>query len=400
MKANQSDTARREELLAKNFSPSLPINEEALFAGRKKERREILLALNQPGQHVAVFGERGVGKTSLANIIVKECKGSGRFSARINCDTTDDFGTVWHKAFEEIKLNASIPQAGFGATDLEVATSLADDLPEQPKPNDIRKALVELGWNAILVLDEFDRLGNRDSRLFADTIKTLSDQNVTTKIVLVGVADNIDALMKEHASIDRALHQVPMPRMSNDENKQIITSGLSRSEMRIPDSLASQIASLAQGFPHYAHLMGLYAGLAANDGGRVEVLATDLDKAVRSAIDRAQASIKSEYNKATTSPRRDALFKIVLLACALAKTDVGGYFYAADVRDQLTILTHKEYRITDFAQHLNDFSEKRGPILEKVGHKRKFRFRFINPLMQTYVILEGLAAGKLQLHAA
>ncbi len=206
--------------------------------------------------------------------------------------------------------------------------------------------------------------------------------------------------MKEHASIDRALHQVPMPRMSNDENKQIITSGLSRSEMRIPDSLASQIASLAQGFPHYAHLMGLYAGLAANDGGRVEVLATDLDKAVRSAIDRAQASIKSEYNKATTSPRRDALFKIVLLACALAKTDVGGYFYAADVRDQLTILTHKEYRITDFAQHLNDFSEKRGPILEKVGHKRKFRFRFINPLMQTYVILEGLAAGKLQLHAA
>ncbi len=33
----------------------------------------------------------------------------------------------------------------------------------------------------------------------------------------------------------------------------------------------------------------------------------------------------------------------------------------------------------------------RGPVLEKSGTARRFRFRFVNPLLQPYVIMKGIA---------
>ena len=84
------------------------------------------------------------------------------------------------------------------------------------------------------------------------------------------------------------------------------------------------------------------------------------------------------------------------MACALAKTDELGFFAAQDVRDPMKMITGKRYEIPSYAQHLNDFCDaKRGPILEKTGAKRRFRFRFVNPLMQPYVVMQGFAAGKL-----
>jgi len=50
----------------------------------------------------------------------------------------------------------------------------------------------------------------------------------------------------------------------------------------------------------------------------------------------------------------------------------------------------KPYDIPAFAQHLNDLSESgRGPVLQKKGSTRRFRYRFINPLLQPYVIMKG-----------
>jgi len=39
--------------------------------------------------------------------------------------------------------------------------------------------------------------------------------------------------------------------------------------------------------------------------------------------------------------------------------------------------------------------ESRGRILHKEGEKRKFRFRFRNPLMQPLIIMKGLSEGRI-----
>ncbi len=50
------------------FSPSAPLNEADLFAGRNAQLRKMLDATSERGKHAILFGERGVGKTSLAKL--------------------------------------------------------------------------------------------------------------------------------------------------------------------------------------------------------------------------------------------------------------------------------------------------------------------------------------------
>ena len=55
--------------VAQAFTPSAPIDDLELFAGRLQQVQVVVNAVVQKGQHVALYGERGVGKTSLANIL-------------------------------------------------------------------------------------------------------------------------------------------------------------------------------------------------------------------------------------------------------------------------------------------------------------------------------------------
>ncbi|MDE0209154.1 MAG: hypothetical protein OXJ64_04655, partial [Boseongicola sp.] len=74
----------------------------------------------------------------------------------------------------------------------------------------------------IVIIDEFDRLSRKVAGQMADTIKMLSDYAVPATLVLVGVADTVSDLIQEHTSVERALIQIPMPRMSTEEIRAII----------------------------------------------------------------------------------------------------------------------------------------------------------------------------------
>lgn len=58
--------AQLEEVLASHFSPSQEIRDPDRLIGRERDLTQIRRALASPGRHVFIYGERGVGKTSLA----------------------------------------------------------------------------------------------------------------------------------------------------------------------------------------------------------------------------------------------------------------------------------------------------------------------------------------------
>ena len=65
------------------------------------------------------------------------------------------------------------------------------------------------------------------------------------------------------------------------------------------------------------------------------------------------------------------------------------------MRDAIRQITGKDYEIPNFAQHLSEFADaKRGKILTKTGDKRRYRYRFSDPLMQPFVIMKGIAANR------
>jgi predicted ATP-dependent serine protease len=55
--------------LPKAFNPSGPVTEYDMFKGRQKQIESVLGGVFDKGRSVIIFGERGVGKTSLAKII-------------------------------------------------------------------------------------------------------------------------------------------------------------------------------------------------------------------------------------------------------------------------------------------------------------------------------------------
>jgi hypothetical protein len=60
----------------------------------------------------------------------------------------------------------------------------------------------------------------------------------------------------------------------------------------------------------------------------------------------------------------------------------------------VVVIMGRRYEISAFSQHLNAFTDvERGPVLKRTGTTRKFRFKFVNPLMRPYVIMKGMESG-------
>src|SRR5450759_337419 len=94
------------------FSPSAPINQYSLFAGRLDLVKDVIRGIYQRGQHIILYGERGVGKTSLANVM-KEFLEKNVTVVKVNCDTQNNYKSLWQKILREIVLITKSKGAGF-----------------------------------------------------------------------------------------------------------------------------------------------------------------------------------------------------------------------------------------------------------------------------------------------
>lgn len=364
--------------LAKVFTPSAPVAKRDFFAGRVDQIMEVVTALAQPGRHVMIYGERGVGKTSLANILSEiMTPTSGNIaSVRLNCSTQDNFRSLWVKVFKSAGIDA--PEAWTYGT---------------PDPDEIRLILQNQDKIKVVIIDEYDRMEDDDAlSLMADLIKSLSDHLVETRLVIVGVADSIDQLFGEHASVQRAVEEVRMPRMSQPELSDIINTGLKAVGMSIVNDARQWVIRLSEGFPHYVHLLTLYAAQRAVADDRETVEKSDVMRAIDRAIEKH--SLLREYQTAVQSPRPGTLFSRVLAACALAEKNRLGQFTASAVREPLSKMMGRQYEIPAFATHLKAFTEvDRGSVLLREGPQRRYTYRFSNPLLQSFAILTALAEG-------
>jgi Cdc6-like AAA superfamily ATPase len=367
------------------FTPNAPIDNRSLFAGRKKQVEKLISAIFQKGSHAVLFGERGVGKSSLARtifdfLVLAFDDASGYHHALLNSAEAMSFEDIWRAIFKQLT---------FEQPDGET-TTLDQALAENPNSESVREVFQLINDPTIIIIDEFDRI--EDSRIrvkMADTIKTLSDNAIRTTLVLVGVADSVDELIGEHQSIERAIKQVPMPRMSKGELVEIVDNGMANClGLSIQSEARERMADLAQGLPSYTHLLARESALNAVRNDQVHVTMQDLEAGIRESVDGQLGTTLTLYTKATTAAR-GIYFKPVLLACALAAKDEKGFFYAKDIVMPLKSIIPNAPGIQQFAQHLKDFCESRGPVLERDGR----RYRFIKPLMGPYVILRGLADG-------
>jgi len=149
-----------------------PIDEEDLFAGRLSEVRKMLETVITRSKHVVLFGERGVGKTSLSNIFWKRYNKTLKsfVVARVQAGPADNFSSLWIRALEELKA------AGTATGRPEYVNF--DINYESITPSHVRRELQKCGANAlpVIIVDEYNEVIDADAKkLTANLIKEFYD---------------------------------------------------------------------------------------------------------------------------------------------------------------------------------------------------------------------------------
>jgi Cdc6-like AAA superfamily ATPase len=364
------------------FSPHAPIDDQSFFAGRSELIIRLIDTVFQKGRHAIIFGERGVGKTSLANIIRDKIFTKTKTVKIIkrSCTLSHDFRLMWVHALDDYSFEGKSSEEHFGMN---------------PNPYDVYKTLDLLPKHErpVFIFDEFDRVqDDKTFPLMADTIKYLADYSARATIVIVGVADSVNDLFGGHPSVQRNVQQIRMPRMSREELRAIISKREPLLAMEAKDEISDLIIELSQGLPTYTHLIAQNAFVSAAKRRSLSVEKHDFDQSLLVSIEEADETVKERYFKAVRSSKPSNRYKEALLACALATTNEKGYFNAGDIRDPYSAIMNRELDIPDFARHLKAFcDEERGPALSRVGTARSYEYRFVDPLVRPYAIIRGMA---------
>ena len=340
-------------LLNRVFTPSAPIKERDFFIGRKRQLEKVRDAINTIGQHVVLYGERGVGKTSLANIMSHIY--TNLYPVKITCERNATFQSLWSRVFSEIHV-------------IEVLKKLP-----------LHKFL--------FIFDEFDRVNNEQVRiLFAQLIKILSDNCSNVTIVLVGIGENVCELLEEHLSVERCLKQVKMPKMHDDECLDIITSGLKKIELNISTAVANRIVNFSSGFPHYVHLICNLGAMELILNDKLDFTQEYLTIAIRKAIENSGESLRLAYQKAVGSIEVSKKWGQIVNACATALHDDNDAFSIKQIENAYKELRYEQVNIPYYISRL--CKEEHGILLKKIGTGKNARYKFVNPMMKVFIKLK------------
>ena len=398
------------------FRPATPTVNPDFLVGRGVELGRAMGAVSEPGRGLIIFGERGVGKTSVANEVMRRFreKSSDSLAIRVACAAGDDFSKIWKRAIE------GASDAVFNMDDkyqaLRAAVDRVEDIMmDEPSPASVLRSLKLLSHHLplLVVIDEFDRVSDfslgmsvdydevlRTQQQFADLIKYMSDEPHAGTLVIVGVADTIGELLGKHGSIERSLAQIPMPRLDEEELQALASTGFGAVakatglDFNLDEDASRTIAAISQGFPYYAHLLAATVGELAIRSGDYHITRRAVLDALMKASENAEASIVKAYTDGTQAARSHATYAETLLACALAESDHLGYFAARDIAGDLSVLTGTAKNPSHYQFHLQKFQDCDPPLLEAQKRAGRSIYRFANPLMRPYVLMKGVADGK------
>lgn len=384
------------------FTPFAPIDLPEFFAGRKSHLDRLQDAIDAPGRQVAIYGERGVGKTSLAKVAYFFLGKSENNTFVVRCQKESTFDEIFSAVLAqggiEVVLNgiesegeregglALGPIAGRRVSRTRT-TFRRLSTERHIKPSLLLQHFAER--DCLIIIDEYDRVQDKETHTrVAELIKHLSDARSKTKILLVGVADSLTQLLGQHESLGRSLAQIKLERMGNDELQDIIDRGEEHCKAVFKARIKQKIIRLSDGFPYFTHLLCRHAcrraGIALiGTPTATPVIAEDeYSSGLDDAILDAEHSLADQYEAATTSTRQQSnKCELVLWAIAISEATP---IQIQDIAENIAFFTgDSPEKPSSFNYHLKQLmSEKKGGVLARI---REGHYKLTNPLMRPYI---------------
>lgn len=328
------------------FKPNAESDDPSVFAGRRRQVLEITDALLTEKAVPIIYGERGLGKTSLALQMARIALGDETLLAEFGCGDralVDDerFSVFWVSCSDETKTTQGILQRlvnvaeGYSSLKeldqrqlkaVRARTKLALKFFESETTHEYNvqnaatftsldledrvvatiEALRGAGHHRILfIIDELDRVSATAG--LANFVKNVSSSSV--KFLFVGIAHNVASLLVDHESLSRSLVPVRVDVMTTRELEEVIL----KARRRIRDSGLSvqflagaiqRIARAAAGFPWFVHIFGQATLMSALDARRDVITIKDVEESVNDlANNRFAQQFGDEYRSAVGRSR-------------------------------------------------------------------------------------------------
>ncbi|WGJ16312.1 hypothetical protein QEV83_08765 [Methylocapsa sp. D3K7] len=412
------------------------------FVGRADLIQESINALNSSLGLIAIYGKRGVGKSSLMRQIQALANGNYELvrKAGLNhllptkprkyytvyyaCDSIisgaqDLVARLCNDTNEEDGLLRLVPDGGKRLTEFSrtAENSVGLDLKvvnwgakgqEGSKytsavPGDIiqtfrnfTSAVVESNNrvfgrrdSVLILLDEFDVI--RDKQGLGSLMKSLSSDKV--KFGICGIGQDLSSLIADHASVGRLIEQgsIFVKPMSENESIEIFKTAerLFNGQVRFEENVVRQIAALSEGYPYFAQLIGKACVSNANNRGTNYVdqsILTLVTESMRSG--RAFPNLEKAYQLAIGQSEERALLLTLLAEQAddRAEYDASlGQVFLSRSRSSA-----QELGVDYMDQLLPRLIEERyGPVLVKVPVTRG-SYEFTDPVFRAYVKLRHI----------
>lgn len=294
------------------FTPAKEVQDIERFAGRTGLLDGLSGALQAEGAQIVLYGQRGIGKSSLARVLGQMATNDKEAISRltvaphvefdylpvhITCDDsidcidklllrllTDDaaladwlpFKVVERKYTGEGGAKIGIKVVELSGKASGSITERATEIEADLKTTFINacRSIVSSGISAhglLIIIDEFDRIA--DKKGIASILKALGPERVT--FAMVGVASDINELIADHESVTRQLADgnIRVTPMDRDDLAEIISRAMAALEDKYQFELAAieWITSIARGHPFYVHLVGKHALLRTIQAGKTVV---------------------------------------------------------------------------------------------------------------------------------
>ncbi|MDZ3833681.1 MAG: ATP-binding protein [Sphingopyxis sp.] len=330
--------ARTRHVPAQAFTPSQPVSSLERFAGRSALLDRVIRAIEDQQLHVIIYGDRGIGKTSLMRVVAELAKGARYIVHFTSCGEQSEFSETFRSVASQIRLlyDGSLDP---GDEDVERGGTLADRL---PAGDFTASQLTEVfegisGTRVLIMLDEFDRAESPRFRAsIAELIKNLSDRSIRVQIMIAGVASNLTDLIAHIPSIRRNIVGIAVPNMGEDEIRDMVAIACKNGGPAFRPAAVEALARVSAGLPYLAALIGQHAAIAA-----IEQQASEVDEDhLGVATDRAAVDILSRLSPLVIHSLRDESARdrdSLLWACAVDAIENDGLITTPELIARLSV---------------------------------------------------------------
>ncbi len=380
------------------FTPGRPVPVE-YFVARHKEIERLERAIRQAAsgrnENIFITGERGIGKSSLASFarylaekdysfVGAHCPlGSARSLEDVTRTVFQSFmeGCVEKTVFDKLrgifqKYIKDVTLFGVGVEftdDKSDLRGLVDNfLPALRKIYDETQRDGKKGL--LLILDDLN--GITDVPEFSRFLKSFVDGLATSHrplpllLVLVGIPDRREDLMKHQPSVARIFDVVDLPVMNEDESGDFFTKTFGKKSVTLDEEALSLMVRMSGGYPMLMHEVG-DAVFWQDTDNQVDI--TD----ARQGIFEAARNVGKKYIGAQVATvLRNEIYRSILLRMG-QKTPIGVSFTRRELLKEKA--SDKEYK------NLDNFLNKVKKLgIMKAGDAHG-ECRFVNPLYHLYI---------------